>query len=574
MGVVYKLKQEIYDFIILKKKEDPSLSCRKLVDIIEQTFRIQVSKSSVNAIIKEQALSNPVGRSAIFKAPKNFFIPQEKKDLLRANVVPFLKKDPVSASDNEYSDPLAFVIEKKAPQESIAVEYKRDMAEEPVLSVKLPEDILANPVEKIRTPFEHIWEDKGPLYKDAGTIFLRAPLWEVSREPVLGGLLKEWAGEGSVYKGIPGQWEEMLFMAEEPLLRVDLIEKNITDERVFFLQEITAGDPLEMFRKKKLIASEEMALESAVKSLTATAGAVRLVTRNGKTFRLHPGLREVYIADEKENIASEPLYKTMEMVADRLINNVKPLVSTFPLGHFFGEALFLGLTDALEGREDAIARIEVVGEDNKVLGVFEGFSAERRGYIFLTDVKEIFGEKRGGILDQQQTVVDPVSDEEVGIGFGTVLVGEKIFAVVKERKEDGTSPRTFISNVLEEQEKRDAILYEAAGFSSYGQRQGAFPVIKPVVFDGLVGLESRGVMGTFTEFLFWLAETRYFDTKEALEAAGALSGYIKQDNDRLYIKFLLTPGMPFEQEIREAAQRVNENVIFDRVGRRVLLSFA
>jgi hypothetical protein len=78
MGVVYKLKDEVVDFILRQKQENPNISCRKLVDIIQETFQISVSKSSINIIIKQANLSNPVGRTP--GGPKNAFkIPQDKK---------------------------------------------------------------------------------------------------------------------------------------------------------------------------------------------------------------------------------------------------------------------------------------------------------------------------------------------------------------------------------------------------------------------------------------------------------------------------------------------------------------
>ncbi|MBF0122633.1 MAG: hypothetical protein HQL21_04385 [Candidatus Omnitrophica bacterium] len=112
MGVVYKLKQEIIDFIILKKKEAPSLSCRRLVDIIRSDFRLEVSKSSVNAVIKEFELSSPVGRRATYKAPKNFLIPQDKKEKLLQNVTPFLSEMPatqkLSVDEIKDAEPVVF----------------------------------------------------------------------------------------------------------------------------------------------------------------------------------------------------------------------------------------------------------------------------------------------------------------------------------------------------------------------------------------------------------------------------------------------------------------------------------
>ena len=62
MGIVYKLKPEIKDYILEKKKEEPILSCRSLVSLLEKKFQIRVSKSSVNSIFKKAGLSQSVGR--------------------------------------------------------------------------------------------------------------------------------------------------------------------------------------------------------------------------------------------------------------------------------------------------------------------------------------------------------------------------------------------------------------------------------------------------------------------------------------------------------------------------------
>jgi hypothetical protein len=62
MGFIYKLKPEIKDFILEKKKEDSHLSCRQLAILVSEKFQINLSKSSVNTIIKQAALSMPVGR--------------------------------------------------------------------------------------------------------------------------------------------------------------------------------------------------------------------------------------------------------------------------------------------------------------------------------------------------------------------------------------------------------------------------------------------------------------------------------------------------------------------------------
>lgn len=62
MGTVHKLKPEIKAFILDNKKAVPAISCRKLSEVIEEKFKIKISKSAVNFILKEANLSMPVGR--------------------------------------------------------------------------------------------------------------------------------------------------------------------------------------------------------------------------------------------------------------------------------------------------------------------------------------------------------------------------------------------------------------------------------------------------------------------------------------------------------------------------------
>jgi len=62
MGVIHKLRPDVRDYIIEKKKTTPALSCRQLTSLIIEQFQINVSKSSINAIFKENNLSMPIGR--------------------------------------------------------------------------------------------------------------------------------------------------------------------------------------------------------------------------------------------------------------------------------------------------------------------------------------------------------------------------------------------------------------------------------------------------------------------------------------------------------------------------------
>lgn len=69
MGVIHKLKPEVKEFILEQKNTIPHLSCRKLTALVLENFQIALSKSSINAIIKEAGLSAPVGRAPKKKKP-------------------------------------------------------------------------------------------------------------------------------------------------------------------------------------------------------------------------------------------------------------------------------------------------------------------------------------------------------------------------------------------------------------------------------------------------------------------------------------------------------------------------
>ncbi|MBU1922839.1 MAG: DUF4670 domain-containing protein [Candidatus Omnitrophica bacterium] len=62
MGVVHKLKPEVIKFILDNKQATPHLSCRSLTVLLLEKLQVEVSKSSINAILKQNNLSMPVGR--------------------------------------------------------------------------------------------------------------------------------------------------------------------------------------------------------------------------------------------------------------------------------------------------------------------------------------------------------------------------------------------------------------------------------------------------------------------------------------------------------------------------------
>ena len=125
MGVIYKLKDEVRDFILGEKKVNPHLSCRSLEQHVEGKFNIKLSKSSINALIKEAGLSAPIGRR-----------PKKKKQHIAMPVLPILLESKPEIQKLEQKEPKVEIEnkvridEEKLAKEAIEKEKARQLEEE------------------------------------------------------------------------------------------------------------------------------------------------------------------------------------------------------------------------------------------------------------------------------------------------------------------------------------------------------------------------------------------------------------------------------------------------------------
>jgi hypothetical protein len=77
----YKLTDEIKEFIINNKKSNSMLSCRKLSPLIEENFKIKLSKSLINNVLKEANLSSSVGRKRLRRSSEESLDVVEVKEV-------------------------------------------------------------------------------------------------------------------------------------------------------------------------------------------------------------------------------------------------------------------------------------------------------------------------------------------------------------------------------------------------------------------------------------------------------------------------------------------------------------
>ncbi|MDP2652460.1 MAG: helix-turn-helix domain-containing protein [Candidatus Omnitrophota bacterium] len=174
MGVVYKVTENLVAFIVDRKRSNPRLSCRGLVDIIHENFQVKVSKSSVNAVFQEFQLSSPVGRTPRGgKGGKKFQIPAERKKHLFGPGSP------------QKADAVIDIPATKGPGKSTASVHGHSPQKPPsALKTEKNSGIVVKS------------EGFSQVCDHAGCIFLKAAEWAVFDRPILAHIAQD-AGWGT-----------------------------------------------------------------------------------------------------------------------------------------------------------------------------------------------------------------------------------------------------------------------------------------------------------------------------------------------------------------------------------------
>ena len=442
MGVIYKLKQEIVDFIIEQKKLDPSLSCRKLTSIIQEKFHIQVSKSSVNAVFKESHLSSPVGRTPKVLAPRNFFIPAEKKDALRAQVEALLPviqppvapvPDAVVSTDQAPSSsavpdaPLSVVSEplppsaaemvppEEAPIFTAAVSFPVPSEESAPSGDEARVSLLPDPLEvrqeavsdeeiqahfNVFKPKERlIWEEDGVFeLEGAGAVFLLASLWEMDKDRTLVHLIS---------RALESRGKTMDDGKIEAALALSRLEETTPSELVSVLTAgmaaLTRTDAAELSEARRdviRILAEDRALGQAYGSALATmsvdVAGFEFTTSGGRKIYTDPffssfssegpltsALQPAPLWRDGQGFTSGmPLFHAIERLANEFINNIEPLVVSLPGARSVFEGGTLEMLTVLAGlSDDPVDAAVILSSRGDRLAEFVRLPNIRRGFV-------------------------------------------------------------------------------------------------------------------------------------------------------------------------------------------------
>jgi len=332
MGVIYKLKAEVVNFIIERKKENPDISCRKLVAIIKDQFQLDVSKSSINAIIKTVNLSSPVGRrTKANKISAKFKIPDQRRlDILKA------------------PSPAASIVE--------------DNAQFPISKVVESTTVLDN---------------FGVCLDGLGSFFLKAAEWEVSGSSLLGNLLKD-------YKNVDHISDLLIYLKifdADRLSDIHRGDKLKSWKLRSSHQRISQQEIVEFIKK----IDEQQGLSAELLNLStqmfSEINYFKLLLEDGTSLHIDARFNTIWSGNDIPSGLSMPLNKASSILSSSFIVNVKPAIINSVPGKNDLENQFYDFVCAFEN---------IKGKKITSIGMHDQNKAELLNFSFIPDTKRTF----------------------------------------------------------------------------------------------------------------------------------------------------------------------------------------
>lgn len=587
MGVTYKLKQEVIDYILELKRNDPSLSCRKISDLSTDHFNKPISKSSVNGVLKTSSLSSPIGRRAKKeKKEEKFQIPKHRKEQIFGNV------------------PSAFLKEKK-PAPVISV--PKVVPTSPVLVKPLvsPEPVplaeLLPPV-KVMQPIENL-----------GVLFLKVAEWQTKRQGVLRFLCEKFGplpcdektlklAEAFLFLPLCGEQQGIGFESFEKkdLWQVNDISFDPTTNQKKDCYDVLAG--LESKRS-------EIAIEYA--QMFSEASLFRFALQDGSGFCIDAQMNSCWPFDGANGDFSVCLDRGFASLSRHFISNISPIILRAATAQQTFPEHVLNMLYAFEdypGKK--ITNIDVTTSKGENISSFDKIVAKKRRYILGLHAGQGFLSK--GLADQKKEPkeVRVASTGEVYYCWEAETAfrlpdNHQISANVYFIGQDKGQPPQYalLTNIPKTQASVEEVAEQfilrwpspLKGYEYFSERQKKRLNISRDIFvlpdDKFEPKESSElfVSNDFASRLsntilldlhdhlrrhFFHADLQNIEFAEAQKSFYGLSGEFLKEKDFLRAKFSIPAAYPYQKELVFLAERINEAGVFDPKGRRVFVEIA
>lgn len=591
MGVVYKLKQEIIDFILEEKKVNPRLGCRNLVSIIEQKFQIKISKSSVNSVIKEADLSSSVGRKPILieKRPLKYKIPEDKKIQSPENPADFTPPSP---------KPVVPVIPVPPPQPKPMVNFAKPS---PVpKKVAPPSEILPKKSEKVIVEVDV--PKKGALHDLMGGIFLKAAEWELNSTPVLGKIFSKYNGVSGLEADLIS--EILLFF---PLFGIAQAEdvRNYNGSGLWALHGLPAA--LETTKILQFIEK----LEDKKNFYLRLFNEIPQIFAEGKYFKIFLQDRSEIVCDLQSKTIwsnnvqtrySSSISRATNSIITRMITNVQPFLIENILNNSKELASFYNLLAAFEEvSEKRVQKITLFDKNDREISEFNNIPNKKRHFIVggdfqLPEIQRIYQDKLAFRAFKDNSSWE-ICEKEVILKSSTISSMEISLRAIflRENGAKDPAPVILITNFLKEDKSTNEILIEflkrwpnfldenIAKFNDFldeeENKEDFYKIFMKSQENKIINNEIKDlyeILGIFLTALNLYSQKRFFPPEYGRESLTTmkerfyqLPGYLTKTANFLQIHLKTPIDYQYHQVLNYAVKRLNEIEIFDQNALRI-----
>ncbi len=552
MGVVHKLKDNVIEFILEQKKNNPSLSCRHLANLTGGTFKIDIAKSSINKIIKKAELSSTVGRRPLSCPLKKFQIPDAKKKELLENLESLetktTKATPIPASQRG---------SQKLPIEST-------------------------------------------VYEGMGAILLKIAHWQLAGHSFGQFIKRNMPGVEAFLGQQPiAEFEDLCgTMSLLKILDIDIKTHRGQTHPLWVLSRDSGQSQLQ--KLEELMRSAQIPFHLSVEYLNTKeqifheAKGVKIFLEDGNCFIFDVSL-EALVAAEEDLAFSWPVNKAIEFLSSRLISQrdsiVLKKIPTEP--ELFKK--FCELMECFEGLPGKnIKSIQLLGRRGKALTDFSTIPLRKRTFMAgLWPAQKEFEELTRSIQWPPKTpYYDERADKTFYFSESTIdLCGQekkikalKIAAIWEEENGGPILAVVTNKNILAREiiaeywprglnEKDDGP--NVSQYFADGCEQSEFPEASP-----LSSLRTwEDIFYDFGNSLHSYCQRNFFprgyqslNPKTVMDRLYGLAGYFSETKNVLSVTLLIPDDYPHRKDAQYAVKAVNQHCVEDEKGVRIRMA--
>lgn len=578
MGVTHKLKPEVIDFIVQQKKSFPNISCRHLSEVVSTTFKIKVSKSSINSVLQESHLSSPVGRRQIHGSENNvivkkpagqFKIPeQRKKEILQRPQPPEITKV-IVPEPTKTKEPLG----EKAPVVGVAKMSNLNLA--------VPKPSLEPSPVAVET------------IENAGVIFLQAAQWDLAGGSILGKMIKE-EFNGEALELCNQATDFCIF---KNILNIDQLPTTFSRETAA-LQKITGlkqenrADIINLADKIKAISDFGMKASVEVETLFQRVAFVKIHSTQGEALYFNPRTHQVFLDNVQSADCS--LAAAVKIITDNILNNVQSAVF-YASTPEFPEKLISVLQNIFTGK---------AGQGFKEISLHDKAGVEMAKYPYSTQKERDFilgFTPTNAILSKLQAGVSGVAEEV----FEYPAISQKVYCRRHSYEDLSTGKQNNLSFLALHSSSSEPpfmilIVKNLQETASAKEAVSKFLQICPEIHGVTVSvlnstqeeslsefselLMNLGISGSLEEGMVSLqrilslwAQKRFRNTKdlildeENMKVFYNLAGEWREDDYFLNISLILSSLNEKTSVLPSAVSALNQSLIFTPHGKRLLL---